>query len=119
MEKWQGLLRDKRRMLIAAAAIALVVIACMLPGEQNEGMTGEERRIAQTLESVSGAGRVRVTLYYAPQSTGFGSAQQMVGALAVASGAGDIAVRLSLTQALETLLDLPTENVLVLRMEEE
>lgn len=118
MEKWRGLLRD-RRMMIAAVAVTLLMIACMLPGSQNEGMTSEERRIAQTLESVSGAGRVLVTLYYAPQSTGFGSTQQMVGALAVASGAGDIAVRLRLTQALETLLDLPAENVLVLRMEEE
>ena len=68
---------------------------------------------------MSGAGNVRVTLYYAPKDGAFSSAaQRPVGAVAVAQGAGDIAVRLNLTQALMRLLDLDAQSVLVLTMEE-
>ena len=42
----------------------------------------------------------------------------MTGALAVAEGAGQTAVRLRLTEALETLLSLPPGSALVLEMGE-
>ena len=68
---------------------------------------------------MSGAGNVRVTLHYAPKDGTFSSAaQRPVGVVAVAQGAGDIAVRLNLTQALMRLLDLDAQSVLVLTMEE-
>ena len=82
-------------------------------------MTAEEKRLAKTLASVSGAGRVRVTLYYAEGGGLGGGSRQLTGALVVARGAGDIGVRLRLAQALETLLDLQPGHVLVLEMEGE
>ena len=82
-------------------------------------MTGEEKRLADTLSCVQGAGRVRVTLYYA-ESGGMltGGGKTVSGALAVAEGAANIGVRLRLTEALETLLSLPPGSVIVLEMEE-
>ena len=56
---------------------------------------------------------------YQQSSPAFSSAaRRPVGAVAVAQGAGDIAVRLNLTQALMRLLDLDAQSVLVLTMEE-
>lgn len=81
-------------------------------------MTREEKRLADTLSAVQGAGRVRLTLYYGETGGAFGGAKQVTGALAVAQGAGQMGVRLRLTEALETLLSLSPENVLVLEMEE-
>ncbi|MBQ9299475.1 MAG: hypothetical protein IJ214_03075 [Clostridia bacterium] len=97
----------------------MILLAALLLGRDTGGMTREERRLADTLSSIQGAGRVRVTLYYG-QSGGAlsGSAQKVTGALAVASGAGSVGVRLRLTEALETLLSLPPGSVLVLEMEE-
>lgn len=98
---------------LAAAALALV-----LSGGDG-GMTREEKRLADTLSSVQGAGRVRVTLYYEQSGGAFsGAAQRVTGALAVARGAGSVGVRLRLTEALETLLSLEPGSVLVLEMEE-
>ena len=86
---------------------------------RREPMTAEEKRVARTLASVAGAGSVRVTIYYAENGGTFGGGKQPVGALAVASGAGDVGVRLRLTQALETLLGLEHGSALVLEMETE
>ena len=81
-------------------------------------MTAEEKRIAEALTQIQGAGEVRVTLYYAESGGAFAAAQrQITGALAVARGAGSAAVRLRLTEALETLLGLSPGSVLVLEME--
>lgn len=100
--------------LLAALAVFLLTT-----GAGENGMTAEERRLAATLSSVQGAGQVRVTLYYAEDGGAFGGgARAVTGALAVASGAGEIGVRLRLTEALETLLGLPAGKVLVLKMEE-
>ena len=82
-------------------------------------MTREEKRLAETLSCVQGAGRVRVTLYYAESGgTLTGGNKKVTGALAVAEGAGNIGVRLRLTEALETLLSLPPGSAIVLEMEE-
>ena len=51
-------------------------------------------------------------------STGTAASSQVTGALAVAEGAGQTAVRLRLTEALETLLSLPPGSALVLEMGE-
>lgn len=98
---------------------ALLVALLLLWGSGEGGMTGEEKRLSQTLSAIQGAGRVRVTLYYAESGGAFsGGGKQVTGALAVAEGAGQIGVRLRLTEALETLLSLPPGSVLVLEMEE-
>ena len=81
-------------------------------------MTGEDKRLADTLSCVQGAGRVRVTLYYAESSGMLTGGKTVSGALAVAEGAANIGVRLRLTEALETLLSLPPGSVIVLEMEE-
>ena len=106
------------KLLMALAALIACALLLGTQGEQG-GMTAEEKRLSRALSSVSGAGSVRVTLYYAPKEGTFSSAaQRPVGAVAVAQGAGDIAVRLNLTQALMRLLDLDAQSVLVLTMEE-
>ena len=96
-----------------------LLAAFLLLGKTGEPtMTAEERRIASALSQIQGAGEVRVTLYYAETGGAFASAQrQITGALAVARGAGSAAVRLRLTEALETLLGLSPGSVLVLEME--
>ena len=103
-------------MWLAALAAALCLL--FLSTGEGGGMTSEEKRVAQTLSCVEGAGRVRVTLYQAERGGAFGGGSQPIsGALVVAEGAGDIAVRLHLTQAVETLLSLPSGSVMVLEME--
>ncbi len=99
--------------------LLLFVLLLSGTGSKKTSMTEEEKRVAATLSSVAGAGNVRVTLYYEESASGFGGAKKPVGALAVASGARDMNVRLSLTLALETLLDLEPGRVLVLEMEEQ
>ena len=78
--------------------------------------TYEDRRITDILKIIE-ENIKRIDL-----CSGFGAfssaAQRPVGAVAVAQGAGDIAVRLNLTQALMRLLDLDAQSVLVLTMEE-
>ena len=101
-------------MPLLAAAICLLALG----GGTGTGMTAQEKRLAGTLESVAGAGQVRVTLYYEESGGAFGSGKALRGALVVASGAGDMAVRLRLTEAVETLLNLPGGSVMVLKMEE-
>lgn len=112
MEKWKGLRREKQ------AAIVLLALLCalmLLP--RQEGMTQEEKRIAQMLSQIAGAGRVQVSIYYSEEASSFGGGRECVGAVAVCEGAGDIAVRLRLAQALETLLGLSAQAVMVVEME--
>lgn len=81
-------------------------------------MTNEERRVAETLSCVQGAGRVRVTLYYVESGGALtGASRKLTGALVVAQGAKNAAVRLRLTEAVETLLSLSPGSVMVLEME--
>ena len=80
------------KVLMALAALAACALLLGAQGDQG-GMTSEEKRLSS-------------------------AAQRPVGAVAVAQGAGDIAVRLNLTQALMRLLDLDAQSVLVLTMEE-
>ncbi len=100
--------------------LLLLFVMALLSGTGNEksSMTDEEKRVAATLSSVAGAGKVRVTLYYEENASTFGGVKKPAGALAVASGARDMGVRLNLTLALETLLDLEPGRVLVLEMED-
>lgn len=101
--------------------LPLAAALCLLLAGRgaDAGMTGEEKRIAATLSRVQGAGKTRVTLYYAEEGGAFtGGGKQATGALVVAAGARDAGVRLRLTQAVETLLGLSSGSVLVLEMED-
>lgn len=114
MEKISLLLKGKWYLALLAAILCAV---CLLPAEGS--MTQEERRISQALSQVAGAGRVQVTVYYNQSSSAFGGNEKCcVGAVAVCEGAGDIAVRMNIARALETLLGLEARDVVVLEMEE-
>ena len=65
----------RARLLMALAALAACALLLGAQGDQG-GMTSEEKRLSRALSSVSGAGNVRVTLYYAPKDGAFSSAAQ-------------------------------------------
>ena len=113
-QRLAALLQDKRVLLMLAALLCALQF---LPLSQT-GMTQEEKRIARVLSQTAGAGRVEVTIYYSESASAFGGAQTCIGALAVCEGAGEIGVRMNVAQALETLLGLEPQDVLVLKMED-
>ena len=97
-----------------AAAAAVVLLALLLnSGGQPDTASAQEKRMAEVLSAMEGAGRVEVALFYAQSSGGFSAAANAVptGALVVAEGAGDMGVRLSLIRAVRTLLGLPENAV--------
>lgn len=103
-------------------ALGLGAALCLLwsgasPG--SPGMTAQETRISATLSAIAGAGKTRVSVYYA-QEEGVLSAngKNPVGAVIVASGAGDVGVRLNLLEAARALLGLPADAIAVFPMEE-
>lgn len=102
-------------LLFCAAAMLLLRFS---PGEGG-GMTAEESRISRTLSRISGAGDTRVSVYYAQETASFGAktGKSPVGAVVVSQGAGDLAVRLQLQRAAETLLGLSPGQVEVFAME--
>lgn len=104
---------------IAAAAAAVLLALAMsrtqIPGQASQ----QELRMAEVLGAIAGAGRVEVALYYAQTDTGaFSAGSVPTGALVVAEGADDMAVRLELIRAVRTLLGLPETAVDVFVMEE-
>ena len=103
---------------LVGAAIAGLLLAAMTQNGSEGTASGQERRIAQVLSAMAGAGRVEVALYYAQETDAFSAAAGgPVGALVVAEGAGDMAVRLSLIRVVRTLLGLPENAVDVFVME--
>ena len=104
------------------AAVAAVLLALMMM-QSGTGSTAsqQELRIAEVLSTIAGAGRVEVALYYAQQDGNAFSSASVVptGALVVADGAEDMAVRLNLIRAVRTLLGLPEAAVDVFEMEGE
>ena len=105
--------------LMALAAAGL--LALMLQNGQMTTASQQEQRIAQVLSTMAGAGKVEVALFYAQQENNAFSASSSAaptGALVVAQGAGDMAVRLNLIRATRTLLGLPENAVEVFIMEE-
>jgi len=97
----------------------LVIAALMLALGSGGTHTAsqEERRIAEVLSSMAGAGRVEVALFYSPTGK-LGETASPTGAVIVAQGADDLAVRLNLIRAIRTLLGLPENAVDVFAMEE-
>lgn len=109
-----------RTALWLAAALAVVLLLCALGsgGGQSGAASQEERRIAEVLGAIEGAGRVEVALFFGEGSQAFGASSEPTGAVVVAQGAGDMAVRLRLIRAVRTLLGLPEAAVDVFVMEE-
>lgn len=109
-----------RTALWLAAALAAALLLCALGsgGVQSGAATQEERRIAEVLGAIEGAGRVEVALFFGEGTQTFGASSGPTGAVVVAEGAGDMAVRLRLIRAARTLLGLPEAAVDVFVMEE-
>ena len=112
---WQKIRETKG--MAAALALLLCAAVCLLlsvsPGG-DAGMTAEETRLSRTLSAIAGAGHTRISIYYSADGGGKGAP---CGAIIVAEGAGDIAVRLDLLRAAQTLLHLPAEAVEVFEAE--
>ena len=121
MKKW---LDAVKKMKGGAWALLLAVCAAVLllfpvSSSPAAAMTEEEQRFSATLSRIAGAGEVRVSVSYAQAASSFGSgARTPMGAVIVAQGAGDVAVRLNLTRAAEALLGLDPGAVEVFEMEE-
>lgn len=106
------------------AALALAALLFQLPsGSGGTSASQEEKRIAEVLGAMAGAGKVEVALFYAQEEQsllgGGASASRPTGAVVVAEGADDLSVRLSLVRAVRTLLGLPESAVDVFVMEED
>ena len=85
------------------AAIALCVVLALSVSAISGSSPDEETRIARVLSEIAGAGSVSVTIYTEDSHP--------CGAVVVASGAEDIAVRLQ--EAVTTLLGLDSSRVAV------
>ncbi len=122
MKALLGGLKGKRLWWVLAG---LLVIVCAFAAFQGPGTTAtggstEEKRIAQVLSAIAGAGQVEVALFYETEVAAFGGGGKArpIGAVVVAQGAEDMGVRLSLIRAMRTLLGLPETAVDVFVMEE-
>ena len=116
MKSW---LEGKTLIYIALGLLALAgLMAAAQSGKTGESVSAEERRMAEVLGAISGAGKVEVALFYGPAASGFSEEAPITGAVAVAEGARDMEVRLNLTRALRTLLALPETAVDVFVMED-
>lgn len=96
------------------AALALVVALCLMLGSAESGksaQTSDEARLSRVLSAMAGAGKVDVAVYYDDTVP--------CGAVVVADGAGDAAVRIRLSGAVTTLLGLDASRVAVYEREGE
>ena len=99
------------------AALAAAVLLCLLTDSDsntNAPMTDAEIRAAQIFSAIEGAGKVDVAVYYpANDESGI-----PCGAVIVADGADDIAVRLRLSQAASSLFGIDTSEIGIFKREE-
>ena len=108
----------KPQLWIIAAAVAALLGLLMSQNGTGGTASQQEKRMAEVLGAMAGAGRVEVALYYAQGNDAFGTSGDPTGALVVAQGADDMQVRLNLIRAVRTLLGLPEAAVDVFVMEE-
>jgi len=116
------LLLSRLRAALTPSAVALLtaLLLLFLFASSDEKQTESlESRIERTLSCVDGAGRVEVTIRMREVSTvsGFGAERSEsvpCGALAVAQGADDPLVALTLHEGLCALLGLPPSSVSVM-----
>ncbi len=114
-------LRRLRAARLGQAALILLAAFLLLRARSTEGGSAPlEERIARTLSSIEGAGRVRVTIRMrdAPASGGLMAGEKgervPCGAVAVAQGADDPLVSLAIGDALCALLGLAPSAVSVI-----
>ena len=112
-------LKENRWFLLAAVLLCRLLCFLLLSGRSAGGSgTSEEKRIAQVLSAISGAGKVEVAVYYNSGADSFSSSAPPVGSrCGGGEGADDLEVRLSLIRAVRTLLGLPEAAVDVFSME--
>lgn len=118
MKLWKD---GKPTLLLAIALCAVLALLLFGGGTETDSADRQEKRMAQVLGAISGAGKVEVALFYGQESEGLMGAQAQsrpIGAVVVAEGGGDMSVRLSLIRAVRTLLGLPESAVDVFEMEE-
>ena len=120
MKLWLDRLKTMKNGPWLLALVCCAVALLLLPlGERNAvAMTEEEQRYSATLSRISGAGEVRLSIAYAQAASSLGGQRTPVGAVIVAQGAQNVAVRLNLTRAAEALLGLGPNAVEVFAMEE-
>lgn len=80
------------------------------------GMTAQEKRIADALTQLKGAGRVHVVLH-TPESNLFSDGQMPAGVLILCEGAHDLTVQLRISLAVQTLLNLDAGQIRIFPME--
>lgn len=85
------------------AAVLICAALCVALGMRGEHSADDD--ISRVLSAISGAGEVNVAVYYDEAIP--------CGAVVVAEGADDVAVRLALTQAVITLLGVEPSRVAV------
>lgn len=114
------LIREGKTAVWIAAALIAALLALM-GNDSRSSASQDEKRMAEVLSAIAGAGRVEVALFYAPEaSAGFAQSDEAgapTGAVIVAEGADDWQVRLQLIRAARTLLGLPEAAVDVFAME--
>lgn len=106
---------------LALCAVLALLLSGSLGGQTNAA-DRQEKRMAEVLSAISGAGKVEVALFYGQESDGLMGSQndgKPIGAVVVAQGGGDMAVRLSLIRAVRTLLGLSESAVDVFAMKED
>lgn len=110
----------KKQGLWIALAVGLVALMLLMNGSDTTTMTSEEKRVAQVLSAIDGAGKVEVALFYTRPAGTFASENDgsPSGAVVVAQGAGDMEVKLNLIRAVRTLLTLEESAVDVFVMED-
>ena len=120
MKKWLEAWRGKKLgPMVLIGLFALVLLLSLFMGEGGtDAHTAQERRIGEVLGRIAGAGRVEVMIYEQNADGLLGGTSGTVGAVVVAEGADDLAVRLQLIRAVRTLLGLPETAVEVFEMGE-
>lgn len=112
-------MKGKAALWLACALGVLAMMIALGAGGESGAASQEEKRMAEVLSAIEGAGQVEVALFYAGEKDGlYGTASQPTGALVVAEGADEMGVRLQLIRAVRTLLGLPENAVDVFVMED-
>ena len=121
-KEWLDKIKGTKGGLWIVLLLACAAVLLLFPGTEKRSsvaMTEEEQRVSATLSRIAGAGEVRVSIYYAQEAAAFGSTSRTpVGTVIVAQGADQVAVRLNLIRAAETLLGLSAREVEVFAMED-
>lgn len=109
-ERLRGVRHIEWVMLCIACAAVLIVMGGAQ--EASGSSTQLEKRMERVLESVEGAGRVRVMVNESPQGT-------VQGVLVVAQGADNLRVVMELERAVCALMDIDSSQIEVLSMARE